>query len=193
MRLFGRGLLPNVGTPNRETIPVWNSRELQNGPCLTDCGNIRGLLVCLPLLGFWLLALRNLATHWSANQIYSYGWLVPLFGAVAAFNRWRTRPSPSVSARLGLWITGAAALAFFPTWVFAQPNLDWSLVGWVMTGLVVVMTLGVIAFVGGWSWFWHFAFPVCFILTAVPWPRFIEVFADSGPNELRHFIYGRTV
>ena len=135
---------------------------------------LRGLFVCLPLLGFWSLALRNLATHWSANEIYSYGWLVPLFGVVAAFNRWRTRPRPGVSVRLGLWITSAAALVFFPTWVFAQPNPDWSLVGWVMTGLVVVMTLGVIAFIGGRSWFWHFAFPVWFIFTAVPWPRFIE-------------------
>ena len=134
----------------------------------------RGLFVCLPLLGFWLLALRNLATHWSANEIYSYGWLVPLFGVLAAFNRWRTRPPPGVSVRLGLWITSTAALLFFPTWVFAQPNPDWSLVGWVMTGLVVMMTLGVIASIGGWSWFWHFAFPVCFIFTAVPWPRFIE-------------------
>ncbi len=136
---------------------------------------LRGVLVWLPLTGFWLLALRNLANHWSANQIYSYGWLVPLFGIVAAANRWRTRPPPSAPARLGLWITGAVALVFLPTWVFAQPNPDWSLVGWVMTGEVVVMTLGVIAFAGGRSWVWHFAFPICFIFTAVPWPRFIEL------------------
>ena len=135
---------------------------------------LRGLLICLPLVGFWLLALRNLATHWSANQIYCYGWLVPLLGVVTAFNRWRTRPMPGVSARLGLWVTSTAALAFFPTWVFAQPNPDWSLVGWVMTGLAVVMTLGMIGFIGGWSWLSHFAFPICFIFTAVPWPRFIE-------------------
>jgi exosortase len=134
----------------------------------------RGLFIWLPLLGFWLLALRNLAAHWSVNQIYSYGWLVPLFGVVAAFNRWQTRPAPGIGVRLGLWVTAAAALLFFPTWVFEQPNPDWSLVGWVMTGLAVTMTLGVIAFIGGWSWLWHFAFPACFIFTAVPWPRFLE-------------------
>jgi exosortase len=91
-----------------------------------------------------------------------------------AANRWRTRPPPSSSLKIGLWGVGAAALAFFPTWVFAQPNPDWSLVGWVMTGQVVMMALGTVAYTGGLSWLSHFAFPVCFILTAVPWPRVIE-------------------
>jgi hypothetical protein len=129
----------------------------------------RGLFVCVPLLGFLVLLLRNLATHWSANEIYSYGWLVVrLFGVLAAFIDGEPADARGLSVRLGLWITSTAALLFFRRGFFAQPNPDWSLVGWVMTGLVAMMTLGVIASIGGWSWFWHFAFPVCFIFTAFP-------------------------
>jgi exosortase len=125
--------------------------------------------------GVWLLVCRNLAVHWSVNPVYSYGWLVPAFGLYAALGRWKTRPVPGPAWRLGGVLAGAAAFAFFPTWLFAQPSPDWSLCGWLLTAEVVVMTLGVVAWIGGWPWLRHFAFPICFIFAAVPCPRVIEV------------------
>ncbi len=125
--------------------------------------------------GIWYLACRNLAVHWSANPIYSYGWLVPIFGLYAAWCRWETRPAPGSPIVAGGWFAALAALAFLPTWVFAQPNPDWSLVGWVLSAEVVVMTLGAIAWAGGFSWLRHFAFPACFIFAAVPWPHVVEL------------------
>lgn len=77
--------------------------------------------------------------------------------------------------RAGNWVAAIAALAFFPTWLFTQPSPDWSLCAWLLTIEVVLLTLGLIARVGGWVWVCHFAFPVCFIFTAVPCPRVIEV------------------
>ena len=123
----------------------------------------------------WFLACRNLSVHWKVNPVYSYGWLVPAFGLHAAFVRWRTRPAPGVPLRAGGVLAGVAALAFLPTWLLAQPSPDWSLCGRLLTAEVVVMTLGVVASVGGAAWLRHFAFPICFIFTAVPCPRVIEV------------------
>lgn len=123
----------------------------------------------------WLLVGRNLSVHWNVNPVYSYGWLVPAFGMYAAWRRWTSRPPPGPPSRAGKWLAATAALAFFPTWLFTQPSPDWSLCAWLLTIEVVLLTLGVVAWVGGWRWAWHFAFPICFIFTAVPCPRVIEV------------------
>lgn len=125
--------------------------------------------------GFWLLVTRNLSVHWTVNPVYSYGWLVPAFGLFAAWRRWVTRPAPGASVRAAGWIAALAALSFFPTWVFTQPSPDWSLCAWMLVTLVVLLTLALVAWVGGWAWVRHFAFPICFIFTAVPCPRVIEV------------------
>jgi hypothetical protein len=54
------------------------------------------------------------------------------------------------------------------------------------------MTLGVIAFIGGWSWFGTLRFPsVSFLLRSLA--AFHRDSADSGSNELCHIIYGRTL
>ena len=135
----------------------------------------RALWSWLPIFGMWAIACGNLAVHWSVNPIYSYGWLVPVFGLYTVIARWRTRPAPGASSpacRQAVWL---AALAFFPTWAFAQPNPDWSFVAWVLSAEVVAMTLGFTVMAGGWRWVRHFAFPVCFIFAAVPCPHVIEV------------------
>ena len=128
------------------------------------------------LLGvIWFLVCRNLSVHWSVNPVYSYGYLVPFFGLYAAYARWWTRPAPGAPLRSGGVVAGLAAFAFFPTWLFVQPSPDWSLCGWLMAVEVVLLTLGIIAWVGGAKWLWHFAFPVCFLFTAVPCPHVVEI------------------
>ena len=129
----------------------------------------------LLFVGIWCLAGRHLSVHWAANPIYSYGWLVPPLGLYAAWIRWPSRPASGSPAVLGGWLTVLAAIAFFPTWVFAQPNPDWSLVAWAITAEAVAMTLGAVALAGGWQWARHFAFPICFIFAAVPCPHVIEL------------------
>lgn len=145
--------------------------------CATEMARsfVRTQWMWLPVGAMWTLACGNLAVHWSANPIYSYGWLVPLFALYTAFARWRTRPAPGASMPVGHIVAWLAALAFFPTWMFAQPNPDWSLVAWLLSAEVVAMTLGVVGMAGGWPWVRHFAFPTCFIFAAVPCPHVIEV------------------
>jgi exosortase len=123
----------------------------------------------------WALLIQNLAPHWTVNPQYGFGWLVPVLAAWLAWERWPTRPPPQpgppgVARTVGL----AAALALAPTWLLAQPNPDWRFIGWALALEVIVVTLALVHLAGGARWTRHFAFAVCFILTAVPWPTAVE-------------------
>ena len=157
--------------------------NLQNPPPSAPAKSGRGAAWgwAFGLLAFlWFLTCRNLAIHWSANPVYSYGWLVPWLAIYAAYLRWKTRPAPVAAGSAGRWLIGGGALLFLPTWVFLQPNPDWSLISWALTGEVVAITLGMVACAGGPVWILHFAFPVCFILVAVPCPHVIEIPLTQG-------------
>ena len=128
----------------------------------------------------WWVVCGNLSVHWLANPVYSYGWLVPAVGCYTAIERWKTRPEASAPCGAGRWAIWLSAVAFLPTWAFAQPNPDWSLIAWLLSGEAVAMTMGAVVIAGGKSWAWHFAFPICFIFLAVPCPHVIEVPMSVG-------------
>ena len=151
---------------------------LARGLSMPRC--IRLGCVALAFGTIWFLACRNLAVHWSANPIYSYGWLVPVGAVFAAQRRWSSRPAPGRARRSGLWLAAGAAFLFFPTWLFAQPNSDWSLMGWLLAGEAAWMTLGAMLYAGGFAWGRHFAFPIFFIFAAAPCPHFIEIPMTQG-------------
>lgn len=127
------------------------------------------------LAGFWFVLVKHLAVHWSINPQYSFGWLVPFLTAYALLRRWlaRSAATPVASALAGRLML-CAALLFFPTWLLEQPNPDWRLISWTFALEVVAVSLGFVYFAGGKSWTRHFAFPLCLILTAIPWPTFFE-------------------
>jgi exosortase len=142
----------------------------------TKSGRATAWLAMLIFGALWVLLVKHLAVHWSVNPQYSFGWLVPVLCAFTAWRRWATRTRPDdARSPTAAWIAAAAALAFFPTWLVVQPNPDWRLVNWALTCEIVVLSLCAIYLMGGKSWAMHFAFPVCFILTAVPWPTGLEV------------------
>lgn len=129
----------------------------------------------------WSMLIAHLSTYWAVKPEYSFGWLVPLLCAYLFLIRWRYRP-PAEIQRLpaALWIFGAAGLALLPTWVMAQPNPDWRLMSWLLALETVLLSLCAIYFMGGASWLKHFAFSICLILTAVPWPGDVEEVVIHG-------------
>jgi len=132
----------------------------------------------LPFLVFgvlWGVLLRHLSVHWQLNPQYSFGWLVPFLEAVLFFQAWQERPAPGAAAGNASVLMGFFALLLFPTWVVAQPNPDWRLVSWALGVEVLALSLGAIYLAGGRRWVRQFAFPVCFILTAIPWPTGLEI------------------
>ena len=107
-------------------------------------------------------------------------WVLPL--ALYLFSlRWRDRPAQGPAYAPGRvragWI--ALALAYPPAWMFREANPEWRLLAIVFAGLAVLTAFQCLAAVGGRAWVRHFAGPVLFFLTAIPWPSVLEKAATA--------------
>jgi exosortase len=148
-----------------------------------DLWNLRLSWLLFALLAA-LLSL-HLRVHWTENAQYSFGALVPFLGAYLLYQRWETRPNPAPSiGEVFSWLALPLALLFLPLWLVAQPNPDWRMLSWLLVGNVVALMLLGWGIAGGWRWLRHFAFPVCFIATAVPLPHGIEAPVIQGMMQL---------
>ena len=129
----------------------------------------------LLLLG-WLALWNKLRADWSDNEQYQYGWFVPPLALVLLALRRADRPPTTRSpagAKLAL-LSGGALLLLLPVRLLEEPNPDWRLLFWVHAGLLTILSLTFFAWEGGWPSLRHFAFPIGFLLLAVPWPSGLE-------------------
>lgn len=125
----------------------------------------------------WILAIRHLSSEWTLNEQYHYGWIVPLLALYLVRARFEHAPAAGATRwphaiSVGVLLIAGAEVLLLP---LREANADWRLLGWLLTGLAALATLLAIAQVGGLPWMVHFAYPVCFFFTAVPWPRPIEI------------------
>jgi len=113
--------------------------------------------------------------YWSHNPEMRFGWIVLLLSAFIIWDQWKNRPSPK--------------------WTFGWPVLVFALIGMfllfivqiyaaafgTMPALILGLSLGVFAicaanihYVFGWAGIRFFAFPVLFLLIALPLPSAIQ-------------------
>jgi exosortase len=129
----------------------------------------------LALAIFAATFLYNVAPYWEVNPQYAYGWLVPVLAALLFHRRWALRPAPGAASwRPAKVLLCVVALAFLPTWLVVQPSPDWRLVTWALALQLVGALLLLLYFFGGRAWVRHFAFPILFLASAVPWPFYPE-------------------
>ena len=143
-----------------------------------------GWWLCGALCLGWFVLWNRLRIDWSVNDQYAYGWFVPPLALALLMLRWKDRPVPEWpprSALLGIVFTVVLCLiALLPVRLIEEPNGDWRLLSWVHAGLLAVLTLLAVAWSGGRSWVRHFAFPVGFLLLAIPWPSGPELALVQG-------------
>jgi exosortase len=141
------------------------------------------------IAALWLALWRQLSGEWSVNEQYNFGWFVPFFALYSFWVRWQDRPAREVrgqksEARSRTLIAAAIAiislLLLFPVRLFEIANPEWRPLAWLHTIAVVTLTLLFLWYVGGGPWLRHFAFPVAFILIAVPWPTALETPVIQG-------------
>ena len=139
----------------------------------------------------WLLFFREISGEWKVNAQYSYGYVVPLLGAVLFWRRWPERPAakPGESPLLP-WIVTGLLLLEMPFSLVFEANPEWRLLYWVNGFQVIILTLALLYHLGGRSWMRYFAPPLLFMLIAVPWPMVQEQWAIQG---LMRFVAGLTV
>lgn len=131
--------------------------------------------VLLAALGvLWAGAGWRLQMVWSHVPDYAFGWAVPVLAVFLLWERWPDQPAASevrASARGWWWAALAAALLLLGiTRLVLEPFPAWPMMLWLFTAAAVSVTLGLLALAGGWRTARHFAFPVAFIATALPWP-----------------------
>lgn len=133
-------------------------------------------IAILFFLFLWGELVRQLGYHWSTNSQYAFGWTVPLISLFLLWESWSTRPAPDPAAvgRGPILTVIACALLLLPTRLLLETTPDWRFAHWAAAFEVIGLTLGVVWHVGGRAWLRHFAFPIAFILVAVPWPVKIE-------------------
>jgi exosortase len=116
--------------------------------------------------------------EWTLNPQYSYGVLVPVLSLLLLARRWPDRPQrggPSPRGRFpALVVLAGSTCALALLQPLLLSNADWRAVPAVGGVAGVAMTLAVVYLAGGRPWLGHFAFPVCFFLVAVPWPKPLE-------------------
>lgn len=125
---------------------------------------------------FWLLLFNRLHTEWMVNTLYSYGWAVPFLAAYLFSERWRDRPIASENRPHHLWLVIPAALllAYLPIRVVNEANPDWVKINFYMTCTVAAFSFAALFAMGRLRYVWHFAFPILFAFTALPWPVWME-------------------
>lgn len=135
----------------------------------------------------WWTAVDNLRVEWSLNEQYSYGWAVPFLCLFLAWQGWRTFEKAEISKAETLKLSlfppfGVSAFLFLlavffgATRLVEEANPDWRLVGWLLAGEAVSISLLLLYLRYGFSAVRQFAFPTCFFLVAVPWPTTVEHF-----------------
>lgn len=124
----------------------------------------------------WLLLFSRLRTEWIVNELYSYGWAVPFLALFLFLERWRERPPPAAARPHPLWLVIPASLilAYAPIRLINEANPDWVKINFLMTTLVVASSFCALFAIGRLRYVRHFAFPLLFVYTALPWPVMVE-------------------
>ncbi len=124
---------------------------------------------------WWLGVLLRFSRMWSVQVDYAYGWAVPFLALWLFIPRWKERPAPVVSGfRIGY---GILTVLFAVIVAMALPILEanplWPTILWPSAIALCGMTLCLLGIAGGTAWGRTFAFPVAFILIALPWPTMV--------------------
>lgn len=123
----------------------------------------------------WLLWIWHLRGRWSCDVEFYYGWAVPVLAAYLFSVRWSHRPSPGrapQSFAQGLIVAGS--LSLLATLPVLEANPLWTAAGWLAAGAALLVACGQLCLAGGLSWGRHFAFPLVFLFTALPWPAVVR-------------------
>jgi exosortase len=128
------------------------------------------------LLYAWGSLFYQLSKVWLVAEDYQYGWAAPVLLGFMLYQRCKTLP-PACQPMAGPapFVAGLCACLMVPTRVILEANPDWRIALWWSAGLTIAFTFAVLFDIGGLNLVKHFAFPVLFVLTAVPWLGRFEI------------------
>ena len=117
----------------------------------------------------------NLSQYWLHNPLYGYGsWALFLVALLIWRRGIGSIPREQNPRRLGFWVIGAYFAAVPVLRIVQIANPDWRLVDWVFAGSAVGALLALVWQLGGAVLLARWWFPLCILLTAVPWSTSAE-------------------
>jgi exosortase len=138
------------------------------------------IVVILPFAWLWFHLIDNLSLQWDTDPQWSYGLVVPLLTAGLLIRRWRhysgvpLQSNGLTKSPLLIGIVLLLALFYLPTRLIEEATSVWRPIGWLLAVETIGLTLYGIYLLKGWEAVKRYMFPICFFLTAVPWPTLFE-------------------
>lgn len=142
----------------------------------------------------WLLYSSHY--FWSPDSYYNYGWIVPVLAGYILYRRVdgaRFVPEVAFSrARLGWLIAGLVVSMVFVALIRLVVAVDpfWRLPLWAYALVMVGITCFSLLLITGWKGCRQLAFPILFLLLALPWPMTVET---TIIQSLTHWVTELTV
>lgn len=137
------------------------------------------------IAALWFILIDQLRLEWTINTQYNYGWVMPILAAGLLLRR-RSEGLPQSLAtgaigqnyatvlQLVRFLSAICAFLILPCRLVLEANPDWATPKWLLAGSVIALTLLIVLRSEGPVRMLHFAFPICFMLVAVPWPPSLE-------------------
>jgi len=124
----------------------------------------------------WAVVVMRLTTAWSADLEQAHGWAVPFLCAWLFRERRSSAPAPMMPGSApAIGLTCGGSLGLLVTLPVLEANRLWPAAQWAAATSAVMVSVGLLAFSGGWRWARHFAFPLFFASTALMWPAMVQV------------------
>lgn len=157
-------------------------------PIQIESGSVAGarhstlerILIILPFAWLWFRLIDNLRLQWTTDPQYSYGLVVPLLAAGLLLRRWQRfsgNAIPTREIKNSVWLVTLVVfliVLYLPARLLEEAVPEWRPIGWVLAFQTIILTLYGIFLLKGCAGVARYAFPICFFLTAVPWPTLFE-------------------
>jgi exosortase len=145
------------------------------------------LLLASPVLFTWIWTWCYLASEWSVNEQYQFGFAVPMLGLYLVWRNWRSILVPGPKSGLILYLVAWPVLLVAELLRLGDPF--WRLAGGLWMFGVTILTLGYLHQLGGWFLVRRMVFPLCFLWLGLPWPVPLE---NQVIQTLTHYIAAAT-
>ena len=130
------------------------------------------VLLAGPVALTWIWTWLYLASEWSANEQYQYGFAIPLLGLYLGFQRWPI-PLPR-GQRSGFILYVAAFPMIFVAELLRLTDPLWRLTGAAFMTGATLLTMGYLGQLAGWMLVRRMIFPLGFLWLGLPWPVPLE-------------------